>query len=217
MASLNPFRPSRAKQCRCKCKSHCLVFNASTELYEGDGKMVSRSTRDNHAKDDKLLATLEQGASQNRTRHDGPSRAPTVQTDTQLDRQRNWIRLCEEEILLLSEFPVSDPMHPLEFANNPSDHGEYIPPTPTELVQPNRGTFALSGSRANTSFLTAEYRLCELATTLSTMERSDEAEALAVRLHEELSFLSQQKAVHWAQQRIHIQPGRIVVNTGDFL
>ncbi|RDB18682.1 hypothetical protein Hypma_014671 [Hypsizygus marmoreus] len=213
--SLNIF--SRQKKCICTCRSYCTTFNPSTGSYEGDGLPQSRATRDRHRKDDKVRAAQEEGSSRLPGRPGTTSRTSNperVVDPASSNTQQNFIQTLDDEVTWYSELPVTSHTAPLVFINDPVTLGEYITPSPDEIIRPNYGTFALdSGCRTNASFLHTESRFCELVTTLFTMEQTDEVHALIDRLYQELSRLSQEKEVQWAQQRVSLTPERIVVNT----
>ena len=218
-----PIQPvKRPKTCICRCRSHCTVFNPSTGQYDGEGVCVTRSTRDNHSKDDKRLdriSTLSVGPSRTCLSRPPPTSSsfsgPGGTYEPAADVQ--WLKIVEKEIDFILQFPLVSPTVPLIFANDPCSQTEYSWPTDQEIVLPNFGPHALAPNlRANGAFLEAEGRFCELLSLLLTMKPSADTESLSDQLYEELRRLHRDKNIQWAQQRVSSDQGRIVVNTGMF-
>jgi hypothetical protein len=201
----------------CKCKSRCTTFNPSSRSYEGSGKPVSRSIRNRHARDDRILAARERVP-----QHTESSRRQGLQTTTTqndlvhevVDAWAHHVNLLEREVEWYCQLPFTTPTAPLSFVNNPALFGEYVLPAVSELVRANHGLYALrSGIRANATFLVAEHRFCEIISLLISKESST-GDPLRERLYHELTRMSLEKGISWAQQRSHLEPGRILVNTG---
>ena len=57
--SLQPLSCGMERLVRCKCRTHCLTFNPQTQTYEGEGKLIPKSTTSNHRRDDFLPQTLD--------------------------------------------------------------------------------------------------------------------------------------------------------------
>jgi len=107
---------------------------------------------------------------------------------------------------------VTSPTIPLVFVNDPLLQGEYILPAPHELVWPNLGLYALvEGKQANKAFLATEYRFCKILSLLFKTF-SQESQDL-----QELSRMSRKKEIHWVQQQVDLDQGRIIMNTGKSL
>lgn len=132
-----------------------------------------------------------------------------------VDELKIQIRRIEAEVEWHSEVPVTDPLQPLVFINNPLSINQYSRPSVDEFLQPNCGVHALEpGSTVNTPFLRTEYRLYELASLVQTMIHLDETASLLQCIYKELTCLHYQKEMNWLQQRAHLEPQRIVINTG---
>lgn len=202
----------------CKCRSHCSSYDAETGLYKG-GQLVSRGTRDNHRKDDEMLAGREgcppsnaPGSHSRNHERLFPHQPPPPK---EINSTSRWIALIDEEISWHLESSVTTPSLPLVFVNDPASHGEFTWPSSAELLRPNYGTFSLIPRRhANGPFLTRENRFCELVTFAHTMEQSDELSALLDRLYDGLTHLQYEKELQWTGQRAHLEPGKIIENTG---
>ena len=231
-SSSRPMNVSRAhragssKTSICKCQSWCTTLNPSTGLYEGDGKVQSRGTRVNHARDDKLRAAQEQMTSPS-----GRMPRPLIQSLrgamssllgngplSTADSQANWIQNAEKEVSWLCELPVTSLTIPLEFLNDPATHGHYTLPSKAEIIQPNSGLHSLRvGCRANAAFLATESRFCKLITLLMTMERTDGTISTTNRVYGELDRLNKEKELQWVQQQEHFLTDKFIVNTGELL
>jgi len=116
-------RSVRPKDCICKCRSHCTIYNPSTGVYEGEGNQLSRSTHDQHSRDDRRLerASLTTGVDAQHVS------APGQQI-------LNGIQLIRDELNLRCQLPVSSPMTPFIFANDPLTHGDYIFPSEADII-----------------------------------------------------------------------------------
>lgn len=203
-------KTKRNKLVLCKCKSQCAKQNLV-------GEYVSRSTRDNHSRADKLNAHREEATSaSSRWRRAvrfkwGSSSASKLRHD----RDASRIKEIEAEINWHSELPLTSSSKPLVFDNDPISAGEYMRRAGDALLVPNHGLYSLrEPSHANTAFLTTEYRLCELASNVQTLPQSDEASAVLNRICDELDRLDYTKQLQWNHQRAHLTPHKVVVNTG---
>lgn len=97
------------------------------------------------------------------------------------------IQLIREELDLRCQLPVSSPMTPFTFANDPLTHGDYIFPAEADIVRPNSGVHALRPDcYANGAFLEMELRFCELLARLTRMEFTEETDVLTDHLRDEL-------------------------------
>lgn len=203
-------KTKRSKLVLCKCRSQCAKQNPA-------GEYVSRSTRDNHSRADKLNAHREEATSPNsRWRRAlrfkwGSSSASTLRRD----RDSSRIKEIEAEVNWHSELPLTSLTTPLVFDKDPLSEGEYVRRASDALLVPNHGLHSLrEPSRANTAFLTTEYRLCELASKVQIMPQSDEASAVLNRICDQLDCLDYTKQLQWNHQRAHLTPHKVVVNTG---
>lgn len=180
--------PPRSRQVRCRCKSHCTVFNVATGRYEGDGVLVFRGIRDNHTADDRRCAN-----------HIVP-RLITLPTTLQTQPANNWFDIVKEELDALATLPTTSVTHPLIFVNKPEDNGEFVSPNNNGILVTNVGLYALTGHRANRAFLSTEYRLSELFRSLMD---NDELEApdLLDNILQQWRGLMREKSVQWGQQR----------------
>ena len=199
----------------CKCQSCCVVFNSSTHSYGGHGTVQSRNTRYNHTWDDRRNEQATGSGSIPTLTQAGPTPTPDSITVIQGDGGA-WIRLWEKELLWHRELPLTSPTVPLIFINSPIIHGEYKPSSlMPNTLNPNSGLHTLDvRRRANAAFLSTENRLCELMQTLKYMPQSDEAVHLCDQLYKELNWLDAEKELQWLQQRAHLTPGKVIVNTG---
>ena len=219
-------RPSsRRNTSLCKCRSHCTTYNARTRTYEGAGNLLTRSTRNNHSKDDRILSSSSTSSSSA-----GPLRTSKGRSSLNLDsthdllRQQDVAADLEQELRLIAyeltwygELPLTSPSIPLVFINRPV--GDYHwPAIPTDNMRYNLGLYALVEShRANAAFLSAERRLCEIYANLTeTLDRhggthdSNQVWDVFDLLHEEVSRMCKEKEYHWAQQRFRAE---ILVNS----
>jgi hypothetical protein len=211
-----------SKMVLCVCRS-CSTLNPSTGLYEG--KMVARSTRDNHGRDDKIYMARQNArfprqadptySSSGSTKE---QRSPTFQLNSaEKEAQLERVRLMGKEVDWLSELPVTSLEVPLVFKHSPETNGEYQFPSDSNLVRPNYGLHALATKpRANAAFLQTEVRYCELLTILKTEPQLgiSDVENLIDRIRWELERICHEKALQWAQQRVHVTGGPTWVNTG---
>jgi len=223
-----------AKVFICKCKSHCTTLNPSTRQYEEEGERVPRSTRDRHTRDDHVLATrkLPQPANAMPLGHPAELATSTqsiliawhsfaqtsiIPSIADYKASQNWIDLLEQEVDNHCRHPVTSPTILLVFVNDPLLQGEYIPPALHKLARLNSGLYALvEGKQANKAFLATEYCFCEILSLLFKTF-SQESQDLQERLYQELSCTSRKKEIHWAQQQIDLDQGRIIVNTSKSL
>lgn len=199
----------------CKCRSHCSSYDADTGLYNG-GQLVSRGTRDNHRKDDEMLAAREGSPPSNAPRSPLRNHERLLSHQSkEMNSTSKWIALINEEVSWHLESSVTTPSLPLAFVNDPASHGEFTWPSSAELLRPNYGNFSLiPGRHANEPFLARENRFCELVTFAHTMEQSDELSALLDRLYDGLTRLQYEKELQWTGQRAHLEPGKVLENTG---
>ena len=208
----------------CKCKSHCTAYNPSTGLYEGEGRLIPRTTRHNHSKDDRTLVL---------GRHRDPSQSnlsisPTSASQFQRSRgqsssdpilrlrlqdvaeEDSELQVIAAELTWYGELPLTSPSTPLVFVNKPK-HDYQWPTIPVDIMEYNSGYYALVEShRANVVFLSTEQRLCEIHANLTDkLERggrhdhdlTDHVYDLFDLLQEQVSRLCKEKEYHWDLQR----------------
>lgn len=121
----------------------------------------------------------------------------------------------EAEYIFHCQLPLTSPTQLLAFINDPASHGEYDSPSASELRKPNHGMYALRINRGvNAAFLATENRFCEMLHTLASMVKSESSDGLIGRISAELARLDYEKQLQWSQQRAHLTPGWITVNTG---
>jgi hypothetical protein len=133
-------RTARPKQVLCTCKSYCTTLNPLTGRYKGNGSMQSRSTRDNHVRDDKQSQLVSE--------REGLPAMPTSSSTGEPARDR-YTRI-NDEVDLLMVFPTTSFLRPLVFRYPPEENGEFI--WPNHLDPPNHGVFALTSDAANRNF-----------------------------------------------------------------
>lgn len=205
----------RQKLVLCQCRSWCTKIKP-------EGEYVPRSTRDNHTRADRVLEAEEKASAPSSRwrlplhfKRKPPSPPSTSAQTTRLDETHAQINRIEAEIVWHTELPVTNPTQPLAFVNDPVTIIEYSRPSINEFLQPNCGVHALvEGSVVNAPFLTTEYRLCELASVVQTMPESDKTLSVLQRIYKELTRLNYQKEMNWMQQRAHLTPHKVIVNTG---
>jgi hypothetical protein len=192
-------RRTRAKDVICRCQSYCTIFNPATGRYQGEGQVQSRSTRDRHSRDDRM---------RNNTQ--------PLQPQPMANVARSWLDVVSDELDGLSLLPDTG-TRPLIFRNSPSDNGDFTWPTINEMLQPNNGLHALSGSRVNRGFLWVEHRLCVLHSLARNSDNQHDPldlDSLMTRLEAELARLTREKDVEWAHQRSQSGIGLPFVSTG---
>jgi hypothetical protein len=136
---------------------------------------------------------------------------------TEKEAQLERVRLMGNEVDWLSELPVTSLEVPLVFKHSPETNGEYQFPSDSNIVRPNHGLHALATKpRANAAFLQTEGRYCELLTILRTEPHLgiSDVEDVIDRIRWELERMCHEKALQWAQQRVHVTGGPTWVNTG---
>jgi hypothetical protein len=118
----------------------------------------------------------------------------------------------ESEIRARSWLSFADLATPLVFVQQPSENGMYEHKF-THI--PNTGKFMLNpGDRVNQSFLEHENRLRELLGLAHLLPPCAAKDQLEDRIFRELNRASLEKEIHWSQQRMDVDIGRVVVNTG---
>jgi len=204
-----------AKVFICKCKSHCTTLNSSTGRYEGEGERVPQSIQDRHFRDNHVLTTckLPQPVNAMPLGHAAESatsmqsipimwhsfaQTSIIPSVADYEASQNWIDLLEWEVDNHYRHPVTSPTILLVFINNPLLQGKYIPPALHELAWPNLDCF------------------CEILSLLFNTF-SQENQDLQEWLYQELSHMSHEKEIDWAQQQVNLDQERIIVNTGKSL
>jgi hypothetical protein len=190
--------------------------------YEGEGTIQLQTTCWNHAQDDKHREREREINSYQSYSAATGSRTIDTGTNTECSKfqmlEKSWIRSWEQEVLWLSELPLTSPTAPLVFVNNPLTHGEYKSPSISDSPYPNSGLHALDVRRhPNAAFLATENHFFELLGFIESMKQFHESVSLLNRLFDELSRLDRQKELQWAQQQAELTPGKFIVNTGPSL
>jgi len=219
----------RSKECICRCRSYCTTWNPATSSYEGEGKLVPRRTRDNHARDDKVHAARLKTSSITQKPHGPACLLPVLPTPRSQglftpDIARNvnslnspvhgQLKVLKREVAWYRNLPATSPITPLMFVNDPTAAGDFRWPSEAEILIPNNGLHALrAGHHSNLAFLATENRFCELITILRTMEQSDETATIIRQLFDELVRLTHEKELQWIQQG-PAEAGKRLVNTG---
>jgi hypothetical protein len=195
----------RSPLCLCTCKNQCLSLNPTNGRYEGSGRWVPRSTRDNHVRDDK------RGRRQSQMQHllldHTVATYPTQVADPVKEDNESVARL-QDEFLLLSSCPTTSTNKPLIFVNSPISNGEFVTTKFPKILEPNSGKYALRSDRhINQVFIMTENRCCTIYASLQVMENSrDSRDALMQDVVDHLVYLDQQKGYQWAQYRIGQAP-----------
>ncbi|KAF9455554.1 hypothetical protein BDZ94DRAFT_1316113 [Collybia nuda] len=207
----------------CECRM-CSTLDPLTGRREG--KVIPRSTRDSHRRDDKVHDAIERMEQvpgtwhQPQRRTDYMNREPSFQFNmAEREAQHKRITLIKNEVEWLSEFPLTSLTVPLLFKHTPELNGEYQFPSDADILRPNYGLHALqTRPRANAAFLHTENRYCEILTILQTEPQlgTEDVETTTSLVRNELERLSHEKALQWAQQRISTTSGPTLVNTGAF-
>ena len=204
---------SRRKDCICRCQSHCTTYNQETYRWEG-GQKISRSLRELHRRDDQTTQRLQQATTHVLSR---PETAPELYTITQANHD-NYLALIRTELKALAVFPISSPLRPLNFIQNPKSSdawSNFSFPTLEAMIQPNTGPYALNErSHCNASYLDAEFRLCEVYKYLSTIRHTEDVVDLQDAVYSELERMNEEKAFQWSQQIVNKKYSSCVVNTG---
>ncbi|KAH9030049.1 hypothetical protein EDB85DRAFT_1891781 [Lactarius pseudohatsudake] len=102
----------------------------------------------------------------------------------------------------------------LDFVNDPAKSGPYQCQTPELLKQPNIGLYTLKPTTKNHIFLEHESRLCDVLSTLESMEATEARDNLEDRVVQELIRINRLKEIEWSGQRSKRGIKGDVVNTG---
>lgn len=176
----------------CRCRSHCTTFNPASGNFEGNGQPQTRPTRDNHARDDRLLAIA-------------PTNLPTANATAAqpLAPQTTWIQQALLECQMLMSLPLSHPGRPFVFVNPPELNGPFIWPSDNETLHPNTGMYALAQHRSNQMFLLVAHHVHTLLMNAWAQPnpQSDQLSALIVFLRQTMSQLMRFREIEWSQQR----------------
>ena len=158
--------PTRPRQVRCRCRAHCTIFNPITRRYEGDGELVSRSTRDNHSRDDRMAERM-QAAERAEADLGGQSFAGM-----------DWIDAIYGEIEILRSFNTTNMNRHLIFHNRPIDSGPFIWPSDEEITVPNYGVHSLTQDSVNREMLLSKIGCVNLS-------RSSEGVGIQTKMKEQ--------------------------------
>ena len=139
---------------------------------------------------------------------------------TTMDDMEAKINLLRDEIEWLSNRPVSSLTALFIFLNDPALNEPFIMPPHDEPIRPNSGLYTLQHNcSSNKAFLQTENRYHNMIWSIQLMERENSTipglEGIKQTIFDKLSHLNREKAFQWAQQRAHVEPHAISVNTGD--
>lgn len=205
--------PSRPQIVICKCRSHCTIYNPTTGRYEGNGQPQSRPTRDNHARNDRLLSST----IANSSTYAAPAQTPAFPSSALAP----WVRQAVAECEILMNLPLSHPGRPLVFLNPPQVNGAFVWPSADVVVHPNTGLYALSNARANQAFLSVAFRMRALLLDATHHSRrnpqSQQLASLVIQLSNNMHQLMRLREVEWSQQRGASGVDVPYVNTGEDL
>ncbi|KAJ7898767.1 hypothetical protein B0H13DRAFT_1884136 [Mycena leptocephala] len=135
----------------------------------------------------------------------------STQTSPHTGHTEAALEMMESEIRMRALSFSTSLASPLVFVNEPAN----LPYIHEATLTPNSGTYQLKpAARVNVSFLEHENRLWEilgLVHVLPPCARRDEVENI---IFLEIDRCNTEKELHWNQQRMHIDMGKVVVNNG---
>lgn len=201
----------------CRCRSHCTTFNPATGNFEGNGQPQTRATRDNHVRDDRILAVAPPGLPAANAAAPQPLpthatvpqplppqlHAPNALPSQALAPQPTWIQQALLECQMFMSLPLSHPARPFVFINPPELNGPFIWPPDNEILHPNTGMYALAQHRSNQMFLFVAHHVHTLLVNAWAQPNphSDQLSALVVFLRQRMSQLMRFREIEWSQQR----------------
>jgi len=205
-----PASRKREKLCLCKCKT-CRVIDPSGK-YVGEGQWTTRSTRDRHVCNDRVLQAAHRAKQK-------LAKLPLRPPKSTLFLSK--LKIIRDEMNWLAETPVITALT-LVFKNDPKQHGPYVWPTKQELFVANTGSFALddgiASARQNHLFLWVEARYYMIYRTLERLGSGLDVQELVDMALDGLYQLSQIKRNQWTQQTCAngtlTQHGAVFFNTG---
>lgn len=166
--------------------------------------------------------TFQEPSTQPQPHSQAPVAIPTEQVHRTQNRMEpvlsaqtySAIKLIESEIIALSQLPLASLATPLVFTHKPSENGVYDYKLQLHPI-PNTGTYKLnSGVRTNSNFLGHETRVWELLGLAHFLPACPQKDRLEDGIWQEIDRLSKEKESHWNQQRLYVDIGKVVVNTG---
>ena len=212
----------------CTCRSHCLTFNPETQVYEGEGTLIPKSTAANHRQDDLNSQALDSFTENIATQVLNYSYSPPPELDDedppplgfhgQLPPSDDLYFVLEAEAVHRCAWAPAN--RSLVFAAVPSPTLQYQYPSTSEMRIPNREPYALNPEdNTNAAYLQNESRLCEILVSLVRRPASEPRERLLVRVCEGLAAMEHHKETEWNRQRtgsIARRHGYSVVETGTY-
>lgn len=193
----------------CRCRSHCLEWDTINQTFGGDGRTVTRWTRDNHIKDDKRSSYS----------HTTPSASTSVAnpqyTPISVPRPGDDSFLINDELDLMQKFPLASHIRPLVFVHDPSTAGPYTQEMDWHAV--NNGIHALATDvRSNSEFLACEVRIAHLIARFSALMVNSSNAIVLSKLHSLWHTLNREREIHWSNQRAETfgRAGQRAVITG---
>lgn len=196
----------RTKICFCRCRSHCTTYNSSKGIYEGPGKLHSRGTRDNHARDDRMLAARQHSTfpvNQHRTPGSRQHNIASSPLAALPHRAMDFTEIYIAEVEWLSTLPLANANNPFVFTHSPELNGGYSPSPVAALLRPNTGTHTLvRSSRANLAFLSIEHRLHNILGYIKPRPSSEESERLSDQIDQLWTRMCHEKEFQWENQRV---------------
>lgn len=196
--------PKAGKTALCRCRLYCTTYNEVTKCYEGPGNWIPQSTKSNHMRDSRRLASPSSSAL-----------AMNLSSIPEMGRERaTEIDIILAEFQCLSSWAVSTAKS-LTFVNNPLQIGPYRRPIYQDLLKANSGIYALSSqSQRNENFLSAENSYCNLVTRLRCFQPGIERDFAINSIENEIIRINRIKGLEWDRQRTTNTAGISVVNTG---
>jgi Transposase family tnp2 len=181
---------------KCRCKSHCTVYDSRTGRYIGSGELVTPATLARHRRDDRLRALL---------RVPPTERVPEAPAHDVAFPSQNWVDLISQELDYLAELPCLIAGQRLKFRATPNNT-DYRTEWPDDfnipLAGPNSGAQPLvPGEPSNKPYLHKETRLWEIHQLLKTFPQDPHVEELGDLSYTLLQALERDKEGQWESQR----------------
>ena len=207
----------------CRCKTHCLTYNAATGKYDGSGERISMVVRAFHRRDDRLRALLRQSLTLVDEDNGGKYIHHLPSSDSS---EANWLPLIRTQVHFMLEMQSVPVDKHLTFLNDPTSSGPYLSEfdriedydlQPQPIPAPNTGHFALKTDKTiNPAVLEAENCLWELHRTLQVFVPTEEVVDLHREVYEGLVAIDRQKQMHWETLR-GAPSNQPYFNTGTFV
>lgn len=201
---------------RCRCKTHCTVYNPQTRRYEGPGVVLPITTVRRHLQEDTRVEALYSltGSAASRSFDDFviptcPSAYPTTST-TITPEFPSYLRSSSHEELFTMESEIEDRIswapadQRLVFSEKPGPLQEFSRPSYSEVHLSNYGPHILDPTNyANTAYVENERRLCEILVHIRELDPMDDArERLEDKVMEGLRAMQNHKEREWNRQRL---------------